>query len=249
MLFVISIAGGMSGHSKWSTIKRKKEATDAKKGQLFSKLSKLIEIAARKGADPKMNFSLKAIVDKAKASNMPIANIDKAIKKGAGLLTGEGALEEILYEAYGPGGVALLILTITSSRNRTVSDIKHILSKNNGRLAEMGSVKWLFEEKGILRIPKEGINYSEIEEFAILNNAEDINLSDDLIEITVSVASLESFKNLMSSKFNIANAESNIEWIAKNNIDIPKEDEDKLSTLLEELDNNEDVSEVFTNAN
>src|SRR3989344_2869999 len=118
----------MSGHSKWSTIKRKKEVTDAKKGQLFSKLSKLIEITAKKGADPKTNFSLKAVVDKAKASNMPVVNIEKAIKKGAGLIAGEDSLEEILYEAYGPSGVAILILTIPSNRNRTGSEVKHILS-------------------------------------------------------------------------------------------------------------------------
>lgn len=238
----------MSGHSKWSTIKRKKEATDAKKGQLFSKLSKLIEIAAKKGADPKTNFSLKAVVDKAKASNMPVINIEKAIKKGAGLLGGEDSLEEILYEAYGPSGAAILILTITSNRNRTVSEIKHILSNNGGRLAEIGSVKYLFEEKGILRMPKEGINFSELEEFSILNNAEDITLQDDSIEIVVSVSDLENFKNIISQR-NINNIDSGVEWVAKNNIDIPKEDESRLGALLEELDNNEDVSEVFTNAN
>ncbi|MDP3800189.1 MAG: YebC/PmpR family DNA-binding transcriptional regulator [bacterium] len=238
----------MSGHSKWSTIKRKKEATDAKKGQLFSKLSKLIEIAAKKGADPKTNFSLKAIVDKAKASNMPVINIEKAIKKGAGLIAGEDSLEEILYEAYGPSGAAILILAITSNRNRTVSEIKHILSNNGGRLAEIGSVKWLFEEKGILRMPCEGISFPELEEFSILNNAEDITLEDGSIEIVVAVSDLENFKNIISQK-NINNIDSGIEWVAKNNIDIPKESEGKLSFLLEELDNNEDISEVFTNAN
>ena len=181
----------MSGHSKWSTIKRKKEATDAKKGQLFSKLSKLIEIATKKGADPKKNFSLKAIVDKAKASNMPIVNIEKAIKKGAGLSGSTSALEETLYESYGPGGVAILITGITDNKNRTTAEIKHILTKHESNLSGQGSVKWLFE-----------------------------------------------------SKFE----EGNIIWNPKQIIKLSESDEKKLEGLMEELDEQEDVSEVFTNA-
>lgn len=181
----------MSGHSKWSTIKRKKGATDAKKGQLFSKLSKLIEIAARRGADPKTNFSLKAVVDKAKASNMPIVNIEKAIKKGAGLLEGRDSLEEIMYEAYGPGGAALLILTVTSNRNRTVSEIKHILSEHGASLSGVGSVRWLFETK-----------------------VED----------------------------------GEVRWFSKQIIKLDEINDNKLLMLLSDLDDQEDVTEVYTNA-
>lgn len=181
----------MSGHSKWSTIKRKKEATDAKKGQLFSKLSKLIEIAAKKGADPKTNFSLKAVVDKAKASNMPVVNIEKAIKKGGGLLGGEDSLEEIMYEAYGPSGVAMLISTITSNRNRTVSDVKHILAEYGASLSGVGGVKWMFETK---------------------------------IE------------------------DGEVKWLPKQIIKLDEVDDNKLSALLSDLDDQEDVSEVYTNA-
>ncbi|MEK7629248.1 MAG: YebC/PmpR family DNA-binding transcriptional regulator [Patescibacteria group bacterium] len=181
----------MSGHSKWSTIKRKKEITDAKKGQLFSKLSKLIEIAAKKGSDPKTNFSLKAVVDKAKASNMPVANIEKAIKKGSGLGGNASSLEEILYEVYGPGGVAILITGVTDNKNRTTSDIKHILTQHEASLSGSGSVKWLFESK-----------YED----------------------------------------------GNIVWIAKQTIKLNDVDENKLENLMEELDDQEDVAEVYTNA-
>ncbi|MDP3764732.1 MAG: YebC/PmpR family DNA-binding transcriptional regulator [bacterium] len=181
----------MSGHSKWSTIKRKKEATDAKKGQLFSKLSKLIEITAKKGADPKTNFSLKAVVDKAKASNMPVINIEKAIKKGAGLGANVSNLEEILYEAYGPGGVAILITGVTDNKNRTTAEIKHILTQHEANLSGVGSVKWLFESK-----------YED----------------------------------------------GNAVWVSKQTIKLSDTDENKLEGLMEELDEQEDVSEVYTNA-
>ncbi len=182
----------MSGHSKWSTIKRKKALTDAKKGQLFSKLSKLIEIAAKKGADPKTHFSLKAVVDKAKVSNMPVANIEKAIKKGSGLLGGgASSLEEILYEAYGLGGVAILVAGVTDNKNRTTAEIKHILAEHGASLSGVGSVKWLFETK---------------------------------IE------------------------EGEVKWLPKQIIKLNEADDNKLLALLSDLDDQEDVSEVYTNS-
>ena len=133
----------MSGHSKWSKIKRKKEVSDVKKGRLFSKFSKVIEIAAKKGGDSKTNLSLKAAVDQARAENMPLDNIERAIKKGSGRLEGE-VLEEVVYEAYGPGGTALLITAVTSNKNRTVAELKHILSENGASLSGAGSVRWMF---------------------------------------------------------------------------------------------------------
>ena len=180
----------MSGHSKWATIKRKKAATDAKKGQLFSKISKLIEIAAKKGTDPKMNYSLKAVVDQARAANMPLVNIERAVKKGGGR-EGESRLEEVIYEAYGPGGVAILITGITDNKNRTVAEIKHTLTQYGASLSGVGSVKWLFEAK---------------------------------IESGV------------------------IQWLPKQVLKLDEVDDSKLSALLSDLDDQEDVAEVYTNA-
>jgi YebC/PmpR family DNA-binding regulatory protein len=180
----------MSGHSKWAQIKRKKALTDTRKGQLFSKLSKIIELASRKGADVETNFSLKAVVDQARATNMPSSNIEKAIEKGSGKSKNSG-LEEIVYEAYGPGGVALLIVTVTDNKNRTVSEIKHILSKGGGNLTGTGSVKWLFDSK------------------------------------------LEDGK---------------VVWTPKHTLTLGDEDESKLSVLLSDLDDQEDVSDVYTNS-
>jgi len=181
----------MSGHSKWSQIKRKKEITDAKKGRIFSKLAKLIELAAKNGADVKSNLSLKTIVDSAKAANMPATNIERAIRKGAGLDKESSNLEEIIYEAYGPGGVAIMIEAITSNKNRSVAEIKHILSKNGASLSGSGGVRWMFERK---------------------------------IE------------------------EGELKWQAKQTIKLNNEDEDKLNGLLEDFEENEDVVEIFTNA-
>lgn len=181
----------MSGHSKWSTIKRKKEITDAKRGRLFSKISKIIEIAAKKGTDPKSNISLKAAIEQARDVNMPTANIERAIKKGSGTGEGASALEEVVYEAYGPGGVAIVITAVTDSKNRTVSEIKHILSNHGASLSGAGSVKWLFEQK---------------------------------------------FEN------------GEMKWYPKQTITLSEEDETKLSQLFSDLDEQEDISEVFTNS-
>jgi len=174
----------MSGHSKWSQIKRKKAAVDEKKGKVFSKLARTIEIAARKGADPKTNFTLREVIEKAKAANMPALNIERAIKKGDEALSAKGGpaagWEEIWYEAYGPGGVAILIKTITQNRNRTVAELKHILSKNGGVLAEAGSVKWQFDEKGGAKFP---VAAQEKDAAALRNLLAELEGEEDVQEI------------------------------------------------------------------
>ena len=180
----------MSGHSKWSTIKREKAATDAKRSQVFSKISKIISLAARKGEDPGMNPDLRSAIEKAKEANMPADNIERAIKKGAGKLGG-AQMENVRYEAYGPGGVAIIIEGITDNKNRTVAEIKHILSKNNCKLAESGSVIWAFEP------------------------AEDGQMQG---------------------------------WEPKHKTEISEKDAEKMDKLLEELDDHDDVNELFTNA-
>ena len=142
----------MSGHSKWATIKRKKGAADAKRGQVFTKYAREIQLAARQGADPNFNFRLRLIVDKAKAENMPKDNIDRAIKRGAGLDSEAGQLEEVNYEGYGPHGVAIYIQTVTDNKNRTVGELRKTLTRGGGALGESGSVAWLFEQKGLITV-------------------------------------------------------------------------------------------------
>lgn len=177
----------MSGHSKWSQIKRKKAITDSKKGRLFSKLSKIIELSAKKGSDPKTNLSLKKAIEQAKSENMPIANIERAIKKGSGILEGGSVLEEVVYETYGPGGVAILILSVTDNKNRTTAEIKHILSKYEIGLAGSGSVKWLFKfmiENGEIRWqPQQTIKLSPDDDNKLLDLLSDLEGQDDVSEV------------------------------------------------------------------
>lgn len=180
----------MSGHSKWSQIKRKKAITDAKKGQMFSRLSKIIEVSAKKGADPKTNPTLKVAIDQAREINMPMVNIERAIKKGSGGL-GASTLEEVMYEAYGPGGVAILITGVTSNKNRTVSEIKHILTQNGASLSGTGSVKWLFDSKfegGVIAwSPKQTIKLGETDEKNLENLLEALEESEDVSEVYTNI--------------------------------------------------------------
>jgi YebC/PmpR family DNA-binding regulatory protein len=172
----------MSGHSKWSTIKRKKGATDAKRSQVFSKMAKLISIAARKGEDPDMNPDLKRAIEKAKGANMPNDKIDNAVKKGSGKTEG-AQLEPVRYEAYGPGGTAIIIEGITDNTNRTSPEIKHLLSKNNGTWAEMGAVTWAFEYKDGKWEPKHTVELSETDAQKLDNLLDKLDDHDDVQEI------------------------------------------------------------------
>ena len=177
----------MSGHSKWNTIKRKKGATDAKRGIIFTRHSKDITLSARVGGgDIDMNPSLRLAVKKAKADNMPAANIERAIKKGTGELPGI-KYEDYVYEGYGPGGVAIMMEVMTDNKNRTVPDIRHIMAKNGGNLGESGCVNWMFDKKGVLTIPKDGVKEDELLEISLQYGAEDfITDSNDIFTIEVS---------------------------------------------------------------
>ena len=172
----------MSGHSKWSTIKRKKAATDAKSGQIFTKLAKEIAIAAREGADPEMNFRLRLVVDKAKGANMPKDNIERAIRRGAGL-DKDTILEEITYEGYGPHGVALLIQVVTDNRNRAVADIRRWFNKLGGSLGESGCVAWQFEPKAYFTVQPDDLDEDQVFDIAVESGADDVNFGTDLVEI------------------------------------------------------------------
>lgn len=236
----------MSGHSKWSTIKHKKGKEDAKRGKLFTKAIREITMAAREGGgDIDGNPRLRHAVDSAKAVNMPADNIDRAIKKGTGELEGV-TYEEIKYEGYGPGGAAVLVETATDNKNRTSSDIRHIFSKYNGNLGAVGSVSWIFERKGIITIDKDKFDFEKVMDIAIDNGAEDVVLENEHIIITSNSNDMIKIKNTFEEK-NIEIIESLITKIPKS---VVKMDESKASTLfklLEKLEENEDVQEVYSN--
>lgn len=244
----------MSGHSKWSTIKRSKGAADSKRAVLFSKLSKKISIAAREGnsGDPALNFKLRVEIDKAKAASLPNDNIDRAIKKGLGL-GGGPAIEELVYEGYGPFGVALLIETATDNTNRTVQSIKHLLSKNGGSLGTKGSTSWQFETVGQIMVENsEGNNnspaMSELELLAIEKNATDIEESDDGLIITTNQANLDEVTQTLKSVGAVI-ASSEIISRSTNLTTVTPEQEEKINQLVELLENDEDVVSVYTSIN
>ena len=239
----------MSGHSKWSKIKRQKGVADVKKGKIFSQLSRVVTLTAKDGGgDASMNPALKLAIEKAKQANMPLDNIDKAIKKGTGELEG-GAIEEVLYEVYGPSGIAMIIEGATDSTNRTVAEIKHILSRNNGRLGEAGSVKWMFERFGYLEIDKKDLKISEddLEMLIIEAEAEDFNVLDDVVVAYTKPEDLYKVKENLE-KNNIKINDTGFEWKAKDKIKVDDEKINKqIERLFEALDEQEDVGEVFSN--
>ena len=238
----------MSGHSKWAQIKRQKGAADVKRGKVFSKLSKMITIAARDGGSPEFNPSLRIAIERAKKENMPADNIEKAIKKGLGGLEGV-RVEKALYEAYGPGGVALIIECTTDNLNRTVSEIKHILSANGGRLGETGSVKWMFDRFGYLEIDKKfsGVTPDELESAIMDSGAEDFSELKDMIVVYTRPEYLYRTKEVLEKK-EVKIGDFGFEWKARNKMKIedPKT-EKQIEKLFGELDGQEDVNEVYSN--
>ncbi|GAB6282381.1 MAG: YebC/PmpR family DNA-binding transcriptional regulator [Ignavibacterium sp.] len=237
----------MSGHSKWATIKRKKSAVDAKRGKIFTKLIKEITIAARQGGgDPDGNPRLRLAIDNAKSQNMPADNIERAIKKATGELEGS-TFTEITYEGYAPGGVAILAEVATDNKNRTVAEIRHIFSKNGGNLGETGSVAWMFERKGVITINRNGKNEDEVLEVILDAGADDLQTEEEFFEVQTSLESFEQVrKTLTEKKFEIENA--SLQWIAKNLIKVTGEDAQKVMKLIEALEDNDDVQNVYSNA-
>jgi len=234
----------MSGHSKWSQIHRQKGVADTKRGAIFTKLGKAIVIAAKNGGgDPEMNFKLRLAVDQAKQANMPKDNIDRAIKKGTGELGG-GIIEEISYEGFGPNGTAFIIECLTDNRNRTSAAVKHLLTKHGGRLGGPNAVSWMFEHKGIIRIEK--IN-DELELEIIDAGAQDVIKDEEGVSIYCQPQNLQKIKEFLEQKnINIDYAE--VEQIAKEKKEISQEDAEKIQRLLDELEENEDVNNYYTNA-
>ncbi len=232
----------MSGHSKWSTIKRAKEAKDAKRSNIFTKLSKLIAVAARDGSDPEMNFKLRMAIDKARAGNMPKDSMEKAIKKGSGELDGV-QIESLNYEAYGSDGVAMIIEVLTDNKNRTVSEIKHILSKHNGNLGASGSVMWMFEAKGEILLGQDLLNDND-ELKLIEAGAEDI-IKEEEIKVICPIDTLEAVKNKIS-EYGFDIKSSDMVYIAKEKI--KPEHPEKVLNLFDALDDNDDVNNIYANA-
>lgn len=237
----------MSGHSKWSTIKRKKGANDAKRGKMFTKLIKEITIAAKMGGgDPEGNPRLRSAVTAAKGENMPKDNIDRAIKKGTGDLGG-AIYEEILYEGYGPGGVAVLVETMTDNKNRTVADIRHFFAKSGGNLGESGCVAWMFDQKGTITVAKDGTTEEEMMDLALEAGAEDVVEEDDSFQI---ITAPEAFNDVVEQleKAKIKFTEATISMIAKNTIDVTEEKAARsLLKLLDNLEDHDDVQKVHAN--
>lgn len=239
----------MSGHSKWAQIKHKKAATDAKKGTIFSKIARLIIVAAKeKGGDPATNAKLRMAIEKAREAGLPKDNIERAIERGTGGKEGE-TLEEVLYEAYGPGGVALLIQGVTDSKNRTTNEIKHILSEHGGKLAAQGSVEWMFEKKGVVEIPFTGDpeKKSELSLTLIDAGAADIEEHADGLTAYVSPSSLDAFKGELERR-TLPFAETSIEYIPKTTVTPAPGDAEALEKLLEALDGHDDIQNVAVNA-
>jgi YebC/PmpR family DNA-binding regulatory protein len=237
----------MSGHSKWSTIKRKKGAADAKRGKLFTKAIKEITIAAREGGgDPSANPRLRLAVDNAKAINMPADNIERAIKKATGELEGV-TYHELTYEGYATGGIALLVEVATDNKNRTVAEVRHLFSKHNGSMGESGSVAWMFEKKGIISLPKQDKSEDEVFEIVLNAGAEDLQSEEEFFEIQTDVESFEPVRRgLLQNNLNIENA--SLQWVAKNTLSIKDEDAEQVMKLIEALEDCDDVQNVYTNA-
>ncbi len=238
----------MSGHSKWSTIKRKKAVIDAKRGKLFTKLIKEITIAARQGGgDPGANPRLRLAIDNAKSANMPMDNIERAIKKATGELEGV-QYTELTYEGYGPSGVAILVESVTDNKNRTVAEVRHLFSKYGGSMGESGSVLWMFDRKGVITFPAQGKTEDDIMEIVLDAGAEDIQLDDDYFEVTTEVETFEDVrKALAEAGIEIENA--SLQWIAKNTVDVSGEAQEKVLKLIDMLEDNDDVQNVYSNAN
>jgi YebC/PmpR family DNA-binding regulatory protein len=236
----------MSGHSKWATIKRKKGAADAKRGQMFTKLAREIQLAARGGADPNFNFRLRLAVDKAKAENMPKDNIDRAIKRGAGLDPDAGQLEEVTYEGYGPHGVALYIQVVTDNKNRTVGELRRALTKGNGALGESGSVGWLFDQKGLITLDAGPEDQDKIFELALESGAEDVHFGDDIAEVWTAPGDLQAVRQaFLDAKYELEAAETRM--IAKTQVSLSPADTLQVLNLIERIEELDDVVQVDSN--
>jgi YebC/PmpR family DNA-binding regulatory protein len=237
----------MSGHSKWSQIKRKKGAQDAKRGKVFTKLIKEITVAARiGGGDLDANSRLRTAVAAAKMENMPADNIKRAILKGTGELGGGSQLEELVYEAYGPGGIAVLIESMTDNKNRTSADIRHILSKNNGNLGELGCVSWMFDKKGYITVMRDAVDEDLLMEVALEADAEDIKEGDTEYEIITEPKDFETVKDALHRE-GISYELAEITMVPQSTVVVGERHAEQVLRLMEQLEDHDDVQKVYSN--
>ncbi|MBU0646387.1 YebC/PmpR family DNA-binding transcriptional regulator [Patescibacteria group bacterium] len=238
----------MSGHSKWHNIQKKKGAADAKRSSTFTKLAKGISVAARQGGgDPNFNFALRVAIDAAKGANMPKDNIDKAIKRGTGE-GGEAIIEEVIYEGFAPGGLAILIKCLTDNRNRTVADLKYLASKNGGSIGGVGSVMWMFDKKGVVTFlnPSVVTNRDEFDLAVIDAGAEDIKDNDGILQIICAVEDLKKVTEAVEA-MDLKPDGAAIEYLAKDPVAVDDSVKEQLDQFLEILDEYDDVDSLYTN--
>ena len=238
----------MSGHSKWSSIKHKKGAADVKRGKLFSKLSRAIIVAAKEGGgDPANNLALQNAIEKAKSYSMPKDNIDRAIAKGSGADADADAFETIVYEGYGPEGVAVIVEALTDNRNRTAADVRHVFAKNGGNLGATGAVAWQFDRRGVVVVPADGVDDEELLLVAADGGADDLERDGNIFQVTSAPESLSSVRGAIEAAgFAVDSAE--LMLVPKTTVAV--EDEAKarqVMRLIDELEDNDDVQEVFAN--
>ncbi len=236
----------MAGHSKWAQIKHKKAVVDAKRGKIFTKVAKEITVAVRLGGkDPAMNPRLRTVILKAKSINMPNENIERAIKKGSGELQ-DVQYEEIRYEGYGPGGVAVLVDCMTDNKNRTVGEIRHLFSKYNGNLGETGCVSWLFEQKGYFVFEEGVITEEELMEIALEAGAEDVRRDDKSLEVITAPADFETVKEVFDKK-GLKYSVAEITMLPKNYVEVRDKDAENMMKLFDALEDHDDVQNVYAN--
>ena len=237
----------MSGHSKWSTIKRKKAVTDAKRGQLFTRLAREITIAARSGGgDSEVNFTLRLAIERAKSSNMPNDNIDRAVARGTGESKDGLTLEQVTYEGYAPNGVALIIEVVTDNRNRAVSDLRHILNKSGGSLGEGGSVAWQFTRTAYFTFAAAGHDQDSIFELAVEGGADDVVFDDEVIEILGPVDAFKEISDRLHAA-GITTDEAELRMLPNQEIELNPEDTLKVMKVVEALEELDDVQNIYSN--
>jgi YebC/PmpR family DNA-binding regulatory protein len=236
----------MSGHSKWAQIKRQKGVTDAKRGQLFTKLGREIAVAAREGADPAVNSRLRIAVQRARDANMPLDTIDRAIKRAAG--AGEGAsYQEVTYEGYGPSGVAILVEALTDNRNRAAAEIRSVFNRNGGNLGESGSVGWLFDRRGQVTVEADGRDPDEIALEAIDAGAEDVQVNGDILDVFTDPGHVESLREQLE-KSGLKGVGSEVALVPKTTVALDQHSAEQTLRLIERLEELDDVQNVYSNS-
>jgi len=238
----------MSGHSKWSTIKHKKGAADAKRGKLFSKLTRAIIVAAKEGGgDPSANLALQNAIEKARSYSMPKDTIDRAIAKGSGADADASTFETVVYEGYGPSGVAVIVEALTDNRNRTAGEVRHTFAKNDGNLGGSGAVAWLFERRGVVLVPADGVDEDELTLAAAEGGADDVTLDGSSFQVLCAPEQLAAVREAIEAAgLPVENAE--LTMLPKTTVEVADEsDAKKILRLLEQLEDNDDVQDVYAN--